>query len=311
MSSKVKTRKSRTVDSSEYQEHVPAKTLTHVDKTRWNGLGLDHYLFARDNAGIAAPGVPDYIFGTMLSGAIDAKNRINDSPWKREPLSPGAMTLLDKGHSVNWQWQDKDVSTQQPENVCLFLDSKLVNKVAAQVGETDPRKIEIPSKASIFDPFIHQLTLELKQEAERETPYGKLFGETAAQLLAVHMLRKYAVVKPRSENHIGKPAQKSLKQAIDYIHDNLHLDTSLESLATLANMSSYHFARIFRQCTGLAPHQYVVQCRIEKAKELLKHTNLPIMQISAELGYTNQSHFSKLFKRYSGTTPKMYRSRCK
>jgi AraC family transcriptional regulator len=89
----------------------------------------------------------------------------------------------------------------------------------------------------------------------------------------------------------------------------LNRDISLESLSILASLGRYHFARQCKQSTGLAPHQYVMQCRIDKAKELLKHINLSTTQIALEIGYGSQSHFTTLFRRMVGVTPKEYRNR--
>ncbi|MBN1377902.1 MAG: helix-turn-helix transcriptional regulator [Gammaproteobacteria bacterium] len=96
---------------------------------------------------------------------------------------------------------------------------------------------------------------------------------------------------------------------VDYINENIAEDITLESLSSLTHYSSYHFAHLFKKSFGIAPHQYLIKCRIEKAKQLLKDTNMNIAQITLEIGYENQSHFTKLFKQMVGVTPGAYRSR--
>ena len=125
------------------------------------------------------------------------------------------------------------------------------------------------------------------------------------------MLRKHAVIKPGIKEYTGGLNRKQLRLVIDYINDNLNQEVSLDTLAVLVGMSNYHFARLFKQSTGLAPHKYVMGRRMEKAKELLQHTNLAISQISSILGYGSQSHLARLFKRHSGITPSTYRSQSK
>jgi Transcriptional regulator containing an amidase domain and an AraC-type DNA-binding HTH domain len=83
----------------------------------------------------------------------------------------------------------------------------------------------------------------------------------------------------------------------------------LSELANLVKISSYHFSRMFKQSTGVTPHQYVTQCRIEKAKQLLKKPDLSIKYISQQVGFHDQSHFSKTFCKIVGLTPKKYRDR--
>lgn len=78
-------------------------------------------------------------------------------------------------------------------------------------------------------------------------------------------------------------------------------------MAQLVDLSNYYFARQFKQSTGLAPHQYVTQQRIEKAKRLLKQRQHSISQVGLECGFSNQSHFGRAFRQVTGTTPKRYR----
>ena len=77
-------------------------------------------------------------------------------------------------------------------------------------------------------------------------------------------------------------------------------------MAQLAELSSYYFARQFKRSTGLSPHQYINQQRIEKAKRLLKQRKYSITQVAIECGFSNQSHFSRAFRKATDITPKRY-----
>ncbi|MEH1913155.1 helix-turn-helix transcriptional regulator [Nostoc sp.] len=72
-------------------------------------------------------------------------------------------------------------------------------------------------------------------------------------------------------------------------------------------MNSYSFCRWFKRLIGLSPHQYVIQCRIERAKFLLTYTQLPIIEIALQVGCSSQSNFTTLFRQHIGITPKAYR----
>jgi AraC family transcriptional regulator len=84
-------------------------------------------------------------------------------------------------------------------------------------------------------------------------------------------------------------------------------DVTLAELAEVAGMSQYHFARLFKASTGLAPHQYVVRRRIEEARRLLERADVPVAQVGFEVGYESQGYFTTLFKREVGVTPAAYR----
>ncbi len=79
------------------------------------------------------------------------------------------------------------------------------------------------------------------------------------------------------------------------------------TIADEVRLSPYHFAHVFKRKIGIAPHQYVMQRRLERAEQLLAHTDLPIVAIAVELGYASQSHFSEQFHRETGVTPLNYR----
>ena len=97
-----------------------------------------------------------------------------------------------------------------------------------------------------------------------------------------------------------------MQQAIDYIYQNLAENISLEALAQQAQMSQYHFARLFKEATGFAPYKFVMKCRLERAKELILHRELNIAEIALKVGFNSQSNFTQNFKRFTGVTPKQY-----
>jgi AraC family transcriptional regulator len=112
----------------------------------------------------------------------------------------------------------------------------------------------------------------------------------------------------------GKPVRviayrpwRGLRQALKFIDAHLGERLTLARIADEARLSPYHFAHIFKRFTGVAPHQYVMQRRLERAKQLLAGSDTPIAEIAAELGYASQSHFSEAFHHATGITPLTYR----
>jgi AraC family transcriptional regulator len=100
-----------------------------------------------------------------------------------------------------------------------------------------------------------------------------------------------------------------MQQALEFIDAHLGERLTLVKIADEAKLSSYHFAHVFKRLLGIAPHQYVVHRRLERAKEFLLWTDLPIVEIAAKLGFASQSHFSEAFHRETGVTPLTYRLR--
>jgi transcriptional regulator GlxA family with amidase domain len=123
-----------------------------------------------------------------------------------------------------------------------------------------------------------------------------------------YLVRRYSTAAeashPLSE---GLPAIR-LRTVLDHIHTHLEDSLTVIELAGMVSMSPQHFANLFRQSTGLAPHRYVLGRRIERAQHLLSTTNLSLSEITLESGFASQSHFTDVFRKMLGTTPRRYRS---
>jgi AraC family transcriptional regulator len=108
--------------------------------------------------------------------------------------------------------------------------------------------------------------------------------------------------------YLGGLAVHEIHRALAFIDSHLDDDLTLPHLAETLCVSPHHFAHVFRQAIGVAPHQYVIRRRVERAKELLDTTAMPIVEIALAVGCANQSHFSALFHRVAGLTPHAYRA---
>jgi AraC-like DNA-binding protein len=157
------------------------------------------------------------------------------------------------------------------------------------------------------DPLLHHMALVLQTAVEAEDVAGGLYAEALANALAVHLLRRYAIGRHLDPPCHGGLTACKLHRTIVYILAHLEHKLSLTELAAVAQMSSAHFARLFKCATKQTPHQYVITCRIERAKRLLTETTLPLHEIGARVGYADQSHFTALFRQYVATTPKAHR----
>lgn len=100
-----------------------------------------------------------------------------------------------------------------------------------------------------------------------------------------------------------------LQKIEQFILSNLDKGISLEKLSKIAEMSLFHFIRMFKRSTGVTPHQFVSHLKLERARCLLQETELPVIQICFETGFNSPSHFSKVFKRNFGITPLKFRQR--
>lgn len=119
---------------------------------------------------------------------------------------------------------------------------------------------------------------------------------------------KYKDVTARKYNRLHLEQAARTKALID---ENPQEQFSISELAKYCGISPTYFKRIFRECYGVQPHQYIIQRRLEKSKELLAQTDLSVMYISEVLGFASSSRFSETFKKEYGYLPSTYRREMK
>jgi AraC family transcriptional regulator len=112
-----------------------------------------------------------------------------------------------------------------------------------------------------------------------------------------------------SRRRTGGLTPARLHRVIDHIETSLSERLDVASLAAVAGMSRGHFAAMFKQTTGLSPHQAVMRHRLERSKILLADETLSIAEIGCQLGFSSQAHFSTLFRRQAGLSPQVWRRR--
>lgn len=100
----------------------------------------------------------------------------------------------------------------------------------------------------------------------------------------------------------------SITDTIAYINEHFHESLSLDTLATQANISPYHFTRIFAKETGMTPHHYLIATRISAAKFLLKSSGTSVKEIAFRTGFQSETSFCNTFKKWEGCTPSQYRT---
>ena len=220
----------------------------------------------------------------------------NGRTYQVQNLS-GSMTLAPQGLHASV----RAVRTQPGVQWILQLEP-------AHQEVLNGKKLELTPQLNLRDPQVIRLVQLLQTEVERASPAGTLFGQTIADSLILYLAQHYSTA-PRGQDQIrgGLPGLR-LKRVLEYIEANLSCDIHLEELAKSAGLSVFHFAKLFKQSTGASPHQYILQRRLERAKELLRRPAMSLSEISLDTGFADQSHFTNVFRRFVGVPPSRYRS---
>ena len=187
----------------------------------------------------------------------------------------------------------------------MYLDPAVIQRAATHSRLSG--NVEVIEKFTPNDNVISSVGMALLAELRSEGLSGRLYGESLANVLAVHLLRHYTTSASLVVRSNGGLSGQRLRQVKDFIAANYANDLRLEELAHEAGMSSFHFAREFKKSTGTTPHQYLIKFRVDQAKSLLADGELPLTEVGLRSGFSHQSHFTRLFHRLTGTTPQSYR----
>ena len=220
---------------------------------------------------------------------------------------PGDL-FLTAAHQPPYEMQRESLCGQPIENTHLYLSRQLLAQTAAETLGVNTSRLELREGSCLRDPLLRQLTLALGRELHEPTVGGSLFAETAAQLVAVQLLRQHGSVRYAVAEPVGKLAPGRLRQLTEYVQAHLAQAITLQELAAVACLSAYHFCRIFKRSTGLSPQQYVTGQRLAKAQELLRAGRSPA-HVGYAVGYGNPRHFTQAFRRQLGCTPTQYQQR--
>ncbi|KAF3885046.1 MULTISPECIES: helix-turn-helix domain-containing protein [Nostocales] len=124
--------------------------------------------------------------------------------------------------------------------------------------------------------------------------------------LAVYLIRRSSKTPPKIPTVGDGLSRNALEKALNYINTHLDGEVTLSKLAEVVGMSQYYFCRLFKQSMGISPYQYLLQQRVERAKQLLEQRKFSIADIALQCGFSNQSHLNRHFKRIVGMTPFMF-----
>lgn len=190
----------------------------------------------------------------------------------------------------------------------LFLEPAFLTQVGYDVFGSDRIEL-IPHLAALFDPFLQQISFALKTSLEVDGENSNLYADSMVQALVVHLLCRYSSCCRQIKPITGGFTQQQWRQVSSFIDANLDKNISLAELAAIVQLSPYHFAHLFKKSTHTSPHQYLVYCRIERAKQLMLMGDLSLATIAQTVGFASQGHFTYHFKRLVGVTPKVYSQR--
>jgi AraC-like DNA-binding protein len=161
----------------------------------------------------------------------------------------------------------------------------------------------------VVDPVIERLAGYLIHAEELGGIFGQNYADGISLAITAHLFGGNSSALAANRARVSGLSKWRLKRATEYMMANLAEPISLADIANAAGLSRMHFAAQFRVATGVRPHEYLLQRRIERAQQLLLNSRLPLVEIAFDVGFKTQAHFTTVFAQLVGETPKVWRQR--
>jgi AraC family transcriptional regulator len=204
--------------------------------------------------------------------------------------------------------RDPAVFMTSPFHTILFtLPRAAINKVTDDAEAPRIEDLIYKDGVGVEDPIYRLLIASLRPALANPQEACMLFVEHISWALTAHVASVYGGLKPAQPAHRGGLAPYQLRRAKELISANMNGEITLDLLAAECGLSVRHFARAFRQSTGVPPHRWLLMYRVEQAKELLRKPILSLSDVALSCGFADQSHFTRVFAAVVGTSPGAWR----
>lgn len=280
----------------------PALTLATTVTSRgrdWQGVVVDRHDW-KSGGYASSPALDHDVIAMRISGTVRLM-QARDGKTHTAIAMPGNVTLDPRGMESKWSWD-------QPGAVAIVrIPPTLLVDAAESTLKAPPAAIELPNCFGRKDVFVERIIALFLDELQAPPhPAQTYITQALSSALACHMVSRF--------NSQGLPVHaapvkmhaRTVQRVQDYIQENLDQDITLDTLASLANVSRFHFARMFRRSTGVSAMAFLEQARMARAQELIRTGGIPLAQVAMLVGYEDQSYFTRRFRLHVGVTPGAY-----
>jgi AraC family transcriptional regulator len=250
---------------------------------------------------ITSQGYPEHrlslIFGSSITIGHRQFGRSIDST-----VQSGQVVLSPALQPASYRWSG------EIEVISLLFTPDWLRKVATEIGVRQPDHLELRRSVEPEDEFLTGLLRIFQKEVLKPEIGSRLLVDSLSQALAVYLIRRYTDGQLTNGQSSAIPKWR-IRRAQDFMRENLTNGISLKEIADAAgDVSPYHFSRLFKQATGYSPYQFLIECRVLTAQQLLRaKRELSLGEIAFRCGFADQSAFTRCFRQRTGLTPKQFR----
>ena len=286
---------------SKYQDIYPSEPLIQsndlVRPTAADLLTLEYF-----EAEPASMPIDRYSQHHIILNLRDEPHRLEnwrDGEHRDFIYNQNEIIVTPAGVSSGWKWHVKSkciIITLAPAKFEKFAQTELGILLSTQ---------QLTDLPQFLDEDITQSGIQLLEALQSKMGSQVMF-ESLARVFLTKLILKYGL-QAEEYNFSKSFTAQHYKKVLDYITVNYGNNILLEDMAAIADLSTSHFSRLFKQTIGQSPYQFLMSYRIEQAKKMLDNPNTLMIDIAMDCGFSDQAHFSRVFKKIEKITPKQYR----
>jgi AraC family transcriptional regulator len=232
------------------------------------------------------------LFMALRTGSVEIGLR--RSEMMKLTFGAGEMCLVPR-HFETWIRTD-DVQY-------LYLSVGISDDALAAARDGTRGDVELRRVESLVDTRVGALAAAVNAERVAGFPSGRLFLDSVEQALAVALVNGYALRHRSVQMYRGGLGSGRLRRIKEFVDAKMEDDLTLCEMAQSVELSTAHFARMFRKSTGETPHQFLLRQRVERAKEMLRSADARVMDVAVACGFKTQQHFAQVFRHVCGASP--------
>jgi AraC family transcriptional regulator len=246
--------------------------------------------------------VDSLLVAMVLKGNLQGIWQIGDEISELH-LEQGSIIIIPPNESV------KVSVNSNAEIINIYISKKLIDDVFIEFSSVSNNLFRLDWSLSIFDDFLEQTINSVKDILYVGGRFSSIEVQYIARVLVARVISKYSTLTSGDLNPEAGLSPRTIQKTFDYIEQNLHRRIVIDKLANIAGVGAAQFARLFKRTTNVTLHQYIIRRRVEKARDLLVETRMPIAEIAHECGFADQVHLTRFFGRIIGTSPASFRKK--
>lgn len=281
-------------------DRAPSLVTTSL---RADNLILTEIQSSNPEFGVTAP-VPvedSYLLSVLMKDLIDFQAWEDGCAMPKRTFRAGESMLRDL------KKKPAALIDQPLHHLVFYLPRAAIDQLADDAGAPRIEELRYRPDDSVSDPIVKSLAAALAPAFAVPEQANRLFVDHVLRAMGLHVASTYGGLKARSKTHVGGLAAWQEKRAKEMLAGDLTGNLSLADIASECGLSVGQFSRGFKQSTGLPPHRWLLERRVEAAKRYMGDRAVPLSEVAQICGFADQSHLTRVFARHTGLTPAAWR----